>query len=219
MSTYVCTICGYIYNEAAGIPASGIAPGTSWDALPSGWVCPLCGAAKSQFRKQDAEMVAAEEPLELDESALGSMTTAQLAALCSNLGRGCEKQYLTEESGLFRQLANYFTARIAAVDAPSPEKLLAAVQQDLDQRFPQCNAISRANEDRGALRALTWSEKVSRIHSSVLTRLEQEGDAMLEHTNLYVCEVCGFVYVGDAPPETCPVCKVPSWKLQKVERR
>ena len=42
---------------------------------------------------------------------------------------------------------------------------------------------------------------------------------MLEHTGVYVCSVCGFVYVGDNPPEICPVCKVPSWKFDKAERR
>ena len=34
-----------------------------------------------------------------------------------------------------------------------------------------------------------------------------------------VCTVCGFVYVGDVAPELCPVCKVPSWKFEKVEGR
>ena len=29
----------------------------------------------------------------------------------------------------------------------------------------------------------------------------------------------GFVYVGDAAPELCPVCKVPSWKFEKAEGR
>ncbi|MEG2931925.1 MAG: rubredoxin, partial [Ruthenibacterium sp.] len=31
MKKYVCTICGYIYDEAAGIPSAGIAPGTAWE--------------------------------------------------------------------------------------------------------------------------------------------------------------------------------------------
>ena len=42
---------------------------------------------------------------------------------------------------------------------------------------------------------------------------------MLEHTNLYVCDICGFVYAGDNPPELCPVCKVPGWKFSQIERR
>ncbi|HWQ57958.1 MAG TPA: rubredoxin [Clostridia bacterium] len=49
MSKYVCTICGYIYDEAEGIPEDNIAPGTKWEDLPEDWVCPVCGAEKSAF--------------------------------------------------------------------------------------------------------------------------------------------------------------------------
>ena len=52
MKKYVCSVCGYIYDEAAGIPDDGIAPGTLWAQLPEDWVCPLCGAAKTEFEEQ-----------------------------------------------------------------------------------------------------------------------------------------------------------------------
>ncbi|HEY6097413.1 MAG TPA: rubredoxin [Candidatus Deferrimicrobium sp.] len=45
----MCANCGYIYDPAAGDPMSGIPPGTAFDDLPPGWVCPMCYAAKSQF--------------------------------------------------------------------------------------------------------------------------------------------------------------------------
>ena len=44
MKQYECDLCGYIYDEAAGIPDEGIAPGTKWADVPEDWVCPLCGA-------------------------------------------------------------------------------------------------------------------------------------------------------------------------------
>lgn len=52
MDKYECTICGYIYDPSEGDPASGVAPGTAFEALPGGWVCPICGAAKSAFVKK-----------------------------------------------------------------------------------------------------------------------------------------------------------------------
>ena len=52
MKTYVCSVCGYVYEEAAGIPEDGIAAGTKWADLPESWVCPVCGAAKSEFEEQ-----------------------------------------------------------------------------------------------------------------------------------------------------------------------
>ena len=49
---YVCNVCGYVYDPAAGDPANGIAPGTSFEALPDSWVCPDCGVGKSDFSPQ-----------------------------------------------------------------------------------------------------------------------------------------------------------------------
>ena len=49
MKKYVCSVCGYVYDEAAGDPENGIAPGTKWESLPEDWVCPLCGAGKEDF--------------------------------------------------------------------------------------------------------------------------------------------------------------------------
>ena len=52
MEKYVCQICGYVYDPANGDPDGGIAPGTSFRDLPEDWVCPVCGAAKSDFEKE-----------------------------------------------------------------------------------------------------------------------------------------------------------------------
>ena len=46
MQKYVCNVCGYEYDPAAGDPDSGIAPGTAFDDIPEGCVC---GASKSDF--------------------------------------------------------------------------------------------------------------------------------------------------------------------------
>jgi rubredoxin len=50
--TWMCLICGWVYDEAAGLPEEGIAPGTRWEDVPMNWTCPECGA-----RKDDFEMV------------------------------------------------------------------------------------------------------------------------------------------------------------------
>ncbi len=52
MKSYMCVICGFVYNEADGLPDEGIAAGTKWDDVLPNWVCPDCGA-----RKEDFEMV------------------------------------------------------------------------------------------------------------------------------------------------------------------
>ncbi|WMJ83443.1 rubredoxin [Oscillospiraceae bacterium LTW-04] len=224
MSKYVCTVCGYTYDEATGAPDTGIAPGTKWEDVPEDWQCPICGAPKSVFEPQQVEAPEAPAPanaptVPIETEALRELTVGELSALCSNLARGCEKQYLAEESALFTQLADYFKARTPAEPESDSAALLALVQKDLESGFPAANAAADQKPDRGALRALVWSEKVSRILNALLARYEKEGDGFLTTTNVYICEICGFVYVGETPPELCPVCKVPSWKIAKVERR
>jgi rubredoxin len=46
---YECQNCGYIYDPEVGEPESGIEPGTAFSEIPEDWICPVCGAAKSQF--------------------------------------------------------------------------------------------------------------------------------------------------------------------------
>ena len=50
MKKYECTVCGYVYDPEKGDPDSGIKPGTPFEQLPDKWVCPVCGADKSQFK-------------------------------------------------------------------------------------------------------------------------------------------------------------------------
>jgi rubredoxin len=49
MKTFQCVVCGFVYDEAAGHPADGIAPGTLWADVPDSWTCPDCGVGKSDF--------------------------------------------------------------------------------------------------------------------------------------------------------------------------
>ena len=49
---YVCSVCGYVYDPEKGHPDNGVVPGTSFEDIPDSWTCPICGAEKSQFEKE-----------------------------------------------------------------------------------------------------------------------------------------------------------------------
>ena len=53
MKKYMCVICGFIYDEAKGLPDEGIEPGTRWDDVPLNWQCPECGAGKEDFEMME----------------------------------------------------------------------------------------------------------------------------------------------------------------------
>lgn len=222
MKKYICSICGYVYDEAAGIPEEGISPGTKWEELSDDWVCPMCGAPKTVFEEEESDVNAAqgkEAGADRNTEEVRKLSFAEMGALCSNLSKGCEKQYRVEEADLFNRLSEYFGNKSGITEHKGFEDLSELIQQDLNSGYSTANDSALNNGDRGALRALAWGEKVTKILKTVLMRYEKNQNALLEDTNVHVCEICGFVYIGNEAPEVCPVCKVPNMKILRVQRR
>ena len=202
MKEYVCSVCGYVHKTDG--------------ELPDDFKCPLCGAGKDAFKLKDDTAKQSESILEKPHTEK-ELSAMEMSIICSNLARGCEKQYMPKESENFKKLADFFRSKAMPVNEANTEKLLELIEKDLSVGFPYGNAVANEQHDRGALRCQVWAEKVTRMLQSLLARYQTEGDKMLENTGVYVCTVFGFVFVGDAPPEQCPVCKVPSWKFEKIE--
>lgn len=213
---YVCKVCGYVYDEAReGVPFA---------KLPEDWRCPVCTAAKSAF-EPEAASEPAPTPAAVQPAAMGAeeelleLSAGELSALCSNLARGCEKQYKSEAAALYRELADYFAAVTPSVPESRAEELAAMLREDLSVRYGAARAAAAADGDRGTLRVITWGEKVTNMLSSLLEMYAGRGEELLEGKSLWLCTVCGFVYLGAQPPKLCPVCKVPDWKFERVEGR
>ena len=49
---YVCSVCGYTYDDTVGDPYNGIKAGTKFEDLPEDFVCPLCGVGKDMFEAE-----------------------------------------------------------------------------------------------------------------------------------------------------------------------
>ncbi|MDR2708341.1 MAG: rubredoxin [Nitrososphaerota archaeon] len=224
MREFICSICGYIYNESVGIPERGIAIGTKWETIPDSFVCPICGAPKSVFKPHNVTPATPVPlPVNVDDEHLESLrelSTGELSVICSSLAKGCEKQQLTAEMEAFNKLSEYFKSKtFTAPQATTLAEVTKLLDDDIAKNFVDANAAAHANNDRGALRSLVWSEKVSVIMKTLLDRFTKEGDAMLENTRIWVCDICGFIYIGDVPPEICPICKVPNFKIIEIKRR
>ena len=52
---YQCGTCGFIYDEAEGLPDEGFPPGTRWADIPADWNCPDCSMAKAQFEMTEVD--------------------------------------------------------------------------------------------------------------------------------------------------------------------
>lgn len=216
MKKYICSICNYVYDEEVGSPKENIAPYTKWEDVPDDWVCPLCGASKDAFIEDGGNETTNEvvSVVDVDTEEIEGMSLTEISGLFSNLSKGCEKQYLFEESELFDKLSEYYKNKSGTIKIKKIGELSDMIINDLEI-YPSSFKISREKEDRGALRALTWSEKVTRIINSVLIRYEKDKN-LLDGTNIYVCEICGYIHIGNQKPEICPICKVPNTKIIKV---
>jgi len=51
-----CTQCGGIYRPLQGDPEHNVFPGTPFEELPEGWVCPNCGTERDSFEKLGVEL-------------------------------------------------------------------------------------------------------------------------------------------------------------------
>ena len=222
MRKYRCSVCNYVYDESVGIPGKGIPPGTKWEDIPHDFICPLCGAPKPLFGLLGNDTPQVTHNPDVDDAHiddLRELSAGEISVICSNLAKGCEKQRLNTEAEAFGKVAEYYKTKVKVPMGKTFQDVGQMLDSDMSKGLPAARKAATAVADRGALRSLVWSEKVSLMTKALLERYMREGDAMLENTKIFVCDICGFIYIGDTPPEVCPVCKVPRYKIVAVERR
>ena len=214
MKRYRCKICGHVYDESK--------EQVKFVDLPDDWKCPLCGAPKNLFEEIKEEkstnvtqmMEEEMNPTSFDED-LRNLSSLELSLICSNLARGCEKQYLEKERQLFQELATYYEEKDSSKEGTLND-VKQIVGQDLKQQEQAMN-VADHHQDRGAKRVLTWAGKSTNIMNMILDNYEKKGIDYLKNTKIWVCDICGFVYIGDVPPTVCPICKVPNFKILEVK--
>ncbi len=214
MKKYRCTICGYIYDEAV--------EKVKFADLPADWKCPLCGAPKEMFEEIIEEEKEEETKDNLtnvvnseEEEDLRLLSNYEISLICSNLAKGCEKQYLEEEEHLFKELASYYESKEDSNNGTFND-VLDKVNNDLNELSSAMDIASSVG-DRGAKRVITWALKTSNIIKYIIENYQKNGINYLKNTKIWVCDICGFVYIGNEVPSVCPICKVPSLKILEVK--
>ena len=208
MKKYRCIICGYIYDEAK--------EKVKFEDLPDDWNCPLCGSPKSAFEEViEAEPQKQEEVEREEEKDLRSLTNEEITYICSNLAKACEKEYKEEEQNLFTELSIYFEKKSKETSATI--KKIKEENAKERKEIESAMEVADKNSDRGAKRVLTWATKTSNMMKIILENYEKKGLDYIKNTKIWVCDICGFIYIGEEPPKVCPVCKVPSFKILEVK--
>ncbi len=224
---YRCQACAYIYDEVLGVPSMGIPPNTRWERLSNNFICPRCRFPKSKFTPVQPVFNSSQETNEeksfkvaiegvKSHDNMHQMSYGELSALCSHLANSCEIQYLFHEAQQFTVLADYYKTRTCQPMDASIDKLAAIMENDLAEAYVRADVAAQAANDRGAKRILKWSQGVTSASSEILSRYKSQGDAFLQNTGVYICEICGYIFIGDTLPRGCPVCHVSNIKIQKV---
>lgn len=212
MKRYRCTICGYIYDDAK--------EKVKFVDLPDDWKCPACGAPKSLFEEVKEEKVeeikekSKADVIEEVDDDLRELSNYEISLICSNLARGCEKQYLEEEKDLFRELSKYYEG-LEEDKTGSLDDVINMIDNDINN-FSKAMEVFSKYDDRGSKRVVNWANKSTNIMKVVIDTYKEKGIDYIKNTKIWVCDICGFVYIGDNPPKVCPVCKVPSLKILEV---
>lgn len=138
------------------------------------------------------------------------------AAICSNLAKACDKQMRDEEAMLFKELEAYWSEKEELTEEATLTDLNNYIVEDIDTLYEEVAQRATEVSDRGSLRCVTWGKKVTAIQKSLLSRYEKQKETLFESTNLYVCEACGFIALGEKVPPLCPICKAPSSRFVRV---
>ena len=211
MRKYRCTICGYIYDDSK--------EKVKFVDLPDDWKCPACGAPKSLFEeiKEEKEKIKEEEKVEIIEEVdddLRELSNYEISLICSNLAKASEKQYLEEEKDLFRELSKYYE-ELESAKTGSLDDVINMVNSDINS-FSKAMEVFSKYDDRGAKRVVNWASKSTNIMKVIIDTYKEKGIDYIKNNKIWVCDICGFIYVGDNPPKVCPVCRVPSVKILEV---
>jgi len=135
--------------------------------------------------------------------------------ILTNLAKASKKQQNTDESQVFLTLADLYS-KTAKRDT-NLETIEESLQEKLKTEYPVLQEQAAAIGDRGDLRTLTWGKKVTTIQKSLIHRYRKTGEALLSEQDIYICEACGFIFLGEKSPDICPICKAPRKRFSKVK--
>lgn len=87
---------------------------------------------------------------------------------------------------------------------------------EVDEMYPAYLSTAILQKEKGAEMAINYALAAEKIHAAYYKQAKDtvQGEKDMKIEEIYVCPVCGFTHIGDAP-EKCPVCNAPKAKLNK----
>ncbi len=82
---------------------------------------------------------------------------------------------------------------------------------EVEDMYPAYKAIAEYFGEKGAVRSIDYALSAEKIHAEMYSDAKEKAaqGEDIEEKDIYICPVCGYTYMGDDPPEKCPVCNAP----------
>lgn len=142
-----------------------------------------------------------------------SLGKNSLSILFSNLAKASEKQQKKRIYSAYSALAEEYRESSVKGDL---KEISNSLSKTLEEDYPLLQTEAQSAGDRGAQRAYLWGQKVTTLQRSLIDRYLSKGEELLAGKDLFVCEACGFIFLGSEVPAMCPVCKAPSSRFSKI---
>ncbi len=81
---------------------------------------------------------------------------------------------------------------------------------EIEEMYPAYKAVAELQGENGALRSIKFALEAEKLHRELYDSAKEklEKGEEVKFDKIYICPVCGYTVVGEAP-EKCPVCGAP----------
>ena len=80
---------------------------------------------------------------------------------------------------------------------------------EVEEMYPAYIEIAKLQGEDRAVRSFKWALEAEKIHSELYKEAKEHVDKKKDlpiKGYVWICPVCGYTYIGEEPPERCPVC-------------
>ena len=87
---------------------------------------------------------------------------------------------------------------------------------EVEEMYPAYIAVAKEQNEKMAELSFRWALESEKTHAELFRNAKKavEEGKDIGSGSIYVCEVCGYTIMGDAP-DKCPVCGAPISKFRK----
>lgn len=117
---------------------------------------------------------------------------------------------LTEYNGDFKAVAG--TPAGPGTTSKNLELAIRGEEYEVNEMYPAYLEVAKSQGEKGAERSFIWALEAEKIHAQLYREAKgyvDKGQDWPLKGKTWICPNCGHTYVGDEPPEKCPICGVP----------